>query len=281
MNIKQIQSLINGATWHFAKTMQEIPHSYMRKRELDDPAAFEEFVMYIRKFGDTRQFGGTKVFTYLHLNGYQYWSMGAPLEKTILVNRAECPLQPYDNLPNHSHLFHSSDYVNQDNNLVNVMNQVAWGPLLDVGCGYGWLIDNLNVPVVNYTGIDPSIEQLNQAVAGHPDYQDRFFLTTLKNARFKIGSFKSIIATYGSASYCTLEDWAHARALLHPDGKVFAMFYKPGYVPKTHQAIKTDVPFNTYRIPELIEVFEYVLEFDDYYVGTNAAEIIGWLNPAT
>jgi len=38
-------------------------------------------VGYHQKWGKT-------TYTYLDIDGWQYWTMGAPLDKTILINRA-------------------------------------------------------------------------------------------------------------------------------------------------------------------------------------------------
>jgi len=34
---------------------------------------------------------GSKSFTYLNLDGWRYWTMSSPVEKTILINRARLP----------------------------------------------------------------------------------------------------------------------------------------------------------------------------------------------
>lgn len=67
--------------------MPQMPHEYVLLRETTDPETFRRFVLHIRKHGYQKAFG-RKVFTYFDVDGWSYWSMGAPLTSTILINRA-------------------------------------------------------------------------------------------------------------------------------------------------------------------------------------------------
>lgn len=82
------RAFIESRRWQFAKTMAHIPHEYT----VSDwkPWAreeFEEAVMFIREHGYARRFFH-KTYVYFDVGEHQYWSMGAPLEQTILINRA-------------------------------------------------------------------------------------------------------------------------------------------------------------------------------------------------
>jgi hypothetical protein len=44
-------------------------------------------VIYIRQAGYQQKWGET-TYTYLDTDGWQYWTMGSPLEQTALINRA-------------------------------------------------------------------------------------------------------------------------------------------------------------------------------------------------
>jgi hypothetical protein len=87
----QITSFIEGQRWVFAKTMPNAPHSYVVKSRCSDPHLFEAFVLQIRRQGYTQFFSGRQ-YTYLDWTTsdgeHQYWTMGAPLEQTIILNRA-------------------------------------------------------------------------------------------------------------------------------------------------------------------------------------------------
>ena len=67
--------------------MPHIPHEYTLRRRTPDEATFERFVVFIREHGYTKLWKGDP-HQYFDLDGWKYWTMGAPLEETILINRA-------------------------------------------------------------------------------------------------------------------------------------------------------------------------------------------------
>ena len=73
--------------WIFAKTMTKYPHWYTLKKSWADPLLFEGIVQYIRDNSYTEYFLGKKYQMYL-LAGHKYWTMGSPINQTILINRA-------------------------------------------------------------------------------------------------------------------------------------------------------------------------------------------------
>ena len=84
---KEVKSFLINAKWRFAKSMPKIPHSYTRKSEWENKEDFEKTVIFIRNNGLPENFW-KKTYIYFYLGDYKYWTMGAPLEKTILINRA-------------------------------------------------------------------------------------------------------------------------------------------------------------------------------------------------
>ena len=87
MTDDEIRRFIANSRWRFAKSMPEMPHEYTRRADASDDAEFCRFVMHIRQAGYKGKFGKT-TYKYLDVDGWQYWTMGAPLNKTILINRA-------------------------------------------------------------------------------------------------------------------------------------------------------------------------------------------------
>ena len=81
--IKQIEA----HDWQFAKTLPENPHFYTKRKDWDDDE-FVEMVMLIRENGHQVYFG-YKPYIVIDIDGYRYWTQGAPMEKTILINRRE------------------------------------------------------------------------------------------------------------------------------------------------------------------------------------------------
>jgi hypothetical protein len=71
--------------WTYAKTMPTWPHEYLVRARVDD-GLFESMVKHIRSNGYEGRFYEQKT-TYYEEAGLVYWTMGAPLEETIIINR--------------------------------------------------------------------------------------------------------------------------------------------------------------------------------------------------
>ena len=83
---------IDARQWVFAKTMPQWPHE-CTVRKFEDPqneqAQFEKAVDFIRAHGEPRVFEPTgRSSVYFDIDGRQYWTMGAPIEETVIINRA-------------------------------------------------------------------------------------------------------------------------------------------------------------------------------------------------
>jgi len=77
--------------WVFAKTYAETaPHEYTIRQ--DDDEDFKRAVAVIRENGYQEYYWKTLI-TYMDFDGRKYWTMGAPVEETVIVNRAplDCP----------------------------------------------------------------------------------------------------------------------------------------------------------------------------------------------
>lgn len=83
-----IVGALEAAYFTTAKTMPGIPHAYtLRQNWNNKDVTFDQAVQGIRDFGEPRHFY-SKVYIYLDAGEWQYWTMGAPLKDTILINRA-------------------------------------------------------------------------------------------------------------------------------------------------------------------------------------------------
>jgi hypothetical protein len=88
-------SFIRCVPWRFAKTMPQAPHEYTLRKQAQESgleSEFESAVRLIREEG-YKQLYGSKVYMYYDVEEdegvmWQYWTMGAPYERTILINRA-------------------------------------------------------------------------------------------------------------------------------------------------------------------------------------------------
>ena len=87
MTMDELRSFVQESTWKFAKSMPQTPHEYSLRRNAKDEVLFERVVIHIRQVGYQQKWGRA-TYTYLDIDGWQYWTMGSPLDQTILINRA-------------------------------------------------------------------------------------------------------------------------------------------------------------------------------------------------
>lgn len=80
-----LREFVDSSQWTFAKTMPEWPHEYIVRERVDENL-FVLLVHHIRTSGYEGKFY-QKSITYYDYGGMVYWTMGAPLEETIIINR--------------------------------------------------------------------------------------------------------------------------------------------------------------------------------------------------
>lgn len=89
VNYHKLRELIARCQWTFAKTMPFAPHEYIVKDKCSLSAEeFEYFVNMQRQHGVKEQWGKYNN-PYLYIDDYKYWTMGAPIEETTVINRAK------------------------------------------------------------------------------------------------------------------------------------------------------------------------------------------------
>ena len=84
-----VNNFIDNRFWKFAKTYaKSTPHSYtVRDWVLDPKDDFSKMVKLIREYGQAERFY-TQTYIYLYFNKNKYWTMGSPIDETIIINRA-------------------------------------------------------------------------------------------------------------------------------------------------------------------------------------------------
>lgn len=135
---------------------------------------------------------------------------------------------PYDVIaPQYDGLFTSEGDRAEDATIMNIIGDA--GSVLDIGCGTGLFLDHKTPG--RYKGIDPSMGMLGRLKAKHPaaDVECRRFEQFDTAERFDLA-----VALFGSASYIEPEHLARIPRLLSPAGRLFLMFYRPGYSPRTY-----------------------------------------------
>ena len=82
-----IRSTIEAGTWTFASSMPWIPHFYVVRGKTLPYNLFVKLAIWVRHYGYDANHG-YGVHRYLDVDGLRYWTMGAPLYETTILNRA-------------------------------------------------------------------------------------------------------------------------------------------------------------------------------------------------
>jgi len=240
MNHYSLAKILQSHNWKWAKDKNN-PHAYTLRKHWMADDLFCEVVQYIRDHGFILKHWG-RPYTVINLNGYRYWTMGAPINKdgqphTILINKAVVDYQnPYDGIAKtYDSLFDDKESHVEDTAIMHMLE--LHGRVLDIGCGTGMLLDHKAVKPENYTGIDPSQGMLDKLKDKHPDYADFLIGTAFED--YYNGKFDTIVSLFGSVSYIEPKHLKRIREMLATGGKAFLMFYADEYVPVTY--LKTGI----------------------------------------
>lgn len=266
-SVKEIAALrgqLETADWIFAKTMPDNPHEYtLRKRW--ESACFDQAVQTIREHGQVEIYRNWP-YTALHINEHKYWTMGAPVAKTILINR--CRLKSdngYSAIAGLYDAFYGTDrWIEQDERLSAILPRAS-GRILDIGSGTGHLLDLLTGDY-EYCGVEESERMCAEARTKRPD--KRFINCPL--ARFYDEPFDLVASIYGSASYLSYEEIHRAIDLTKPGGETFLMFYRPDYSCKLSETINAPIAHKR-TLQELkakgeTGILGDLIEFDDFLI---------------
>lgn len=80
-----LRDFVDACAWTYASTTPEWPHEYIVRNRVDD-ALFVRLVQHVRAHGYVGSFYTTPI-TYYDDRGRVYWTMGAPIDETIIINR--------------------------------------------------------------------------------------------------------------------------------------------------------------------------------------------------
>jgi hypothetical protein len=94
----EFRAFVKRSPWTFAKTMRDCPHWYTVRKQAFDDHLFNNVVMHIRQHGYKERFKRSYYIRY-NLDEFKYWTMGAPLNITIIINRAFIIEPPDPQLP--------------------------------------------------------------------------------------------------------------------------------------------------------------------------------------
>jgi hypothetical protein len=84
---EDLHNFVREEKWTYAKTMPQWPHEYIVRERVDENL-FEQLVRHIRANGCEAPFYGEK-YIYFEEGGMLYWTMGAPVNETTIINRCK------------------------------------------------------------------------------------------------------------------------------------------------------------------------------------------------
>jgi len=243
--------------WIYAKTMPQNPHWYTLRREWNDDALFDKTVQAMRKIGYKKLWHG-KPFTMTNVNGMTYWTMGAPISATILINRKYISsISSYDNIAEkYDGLFADLDSLRENQTIIDLI-KYRKESVLDIGCGTGLFLDYIRP--VDYTGIDPSEVMLRCLENKHP--KTRTIQTPWEE--YTGPRVDLVISLFGSANYIHPDAINRIPNMANDDGRWFVMFYKDDYFPKTY--VRSGVTMKNHKGNHLLLPGE-VLEFGNFWI---------------
>jgi hypothetical protein len=82
---RDFEQWARGRHWQFARTMAHNPHHYTH-RDWGHEETFLRIVLHLREHGRQEVYGAD-LYTYYVADGFKYWTMGADLMSTKLINR--------------------------------------------------------------------------------------------------------------------------------------------------------------------------------------------------
>lgn len=269
MNLRNyFLSFIEKQNWISDSTKEYVVKG---KLSAEDQKIFEQFVIYIREHGVRKKYKKS-FYTHLDLDGFSYWTMGAPLEITIIINRQS--LGFYDAISErYDDIFSDKDSERENLETYDLFKDHLHSSVLDIGCGTGLLLDITPAEKrFNYIGIDPSAKMLEKFREKHSGRTTaRGVQTTFEDYALKTNiRFDLIVSLFGSISYVNPAFFGKIKDLLRkPESKYFLMFFKNDYFPLTYQ--RTGICFSHYKtsLALLNDVFDRVYEYSHYVIATN------------
>lgn len=242
--LPDILKKLENKAWTFAKTMPQNPHFWSAKKDWENPEDFLDAVRHIRTHGDSKFFGRTEYIVFYH-KGFRYWTMGARLAQTTIINRAvvdktdpdwaqnwiddEPEAKPiYDLIAGvydsrHKETIH---FVEEQIILDRITRIAPLGRVLSLGCGTGHDITMCQLEPKGFLGVDISPEMLVVANRNYPEH-----LFAEWDCREDVeASFDTVIGLFGIVNYVGPE---RVFEIVRQVGakQFFFVLYAPPYFP--------------------------------------------------
>ena len=232
--------MLESHPYRVAKTMPHNPHSYSLRNEWDSDE-YNYAVQAIRDLGVPVRFGNS---TYLqfYANGFFYWTMGAPVRETTVLNRKAFPesgtVHPYDEVAaEYDGIYETSEHEAENSDVAQLITteigKKGYKKIVDIGCGTGFLLDVLKEDVSDrYLGCDPSKGMIDVAREKHPDSE----LICCRAEDLWIDMADTlVVSVFGSPSHVEPTAFDRFKSM---GADLWLMYLSPEYQPMT----ETDCP---------------------------------------
>ena len=232
----EVAEALEEHPYQFASTMPSIPHSYTLRRRWQSEKAFSKIITKMREVERVEENWRGWWRAAFMANGYKYWTMGANVDGTILVNRTHHRpnIDPYAAV---CHLYDDALYPDKKSGeAAQSMYRAHKFPpnavILDVGCGTGNLVDfrHRTMHSDRYVGLDASGSMLGVFADKHHSYRRRLVRSEFCDYYPKVrgAKYDLIVALCGSASYLGDPDEVKTRVdwLLRRGGQAIFQYYR-------------------------------------------------------
>lgn len=228
--------------------MPQNVHHYSLRRLWQRDEDFVESVVFLRSYGYTAIFQKTR-YTQINVCEKFYWTMGWPLDGTILINRKVLP--EAENVIEDENQKSSTD----DYEVFERIGSLANRDILEVNCGAGRTLDMVGhqLDLGRYLGIDASERKLARLRRRYPseiatirselyDFvapepgtmveRDLWGQEKIPPVLYTEGCYDVVLVLYGAGSSLSDEELRRIPLLLRPGGRAVLTFFREPYEPK-------------------------------------------------